>query len=358
MEFEVQIAHSVAEVGPERWNELAQGRAWASYRWYQYGEKVLAGDVPLYVILSQQGRPVARATFWLTHQRPAEPAAATDGVMDAIIGRWPLCLCRSPLSESSGLILPPPPLDEAALATIIEVALEQARQHKSSFLIFDYLSSGEVGLASWPGHFALATNDQPGTRLEICWPDWESYLRQRLSRMGRKSYRQNSKDAAATGAVIRRYPAVVDVERAMALLQNVYDHYQTRVEPWKQRALEYATMVEGTWITAEIEGQIVGCELMVADGDSRLLMALGLEYSVPYLYFQLFYEDIRLAIEQGAQLLRAGSTAYEVKERMGFEREDNGYSLVVVNNRPLNHLFHWLGPQLGDVKPLQKVRAA
>lgn len=357
MGFEVKVAHSVDEVGEAAWDGLAQGRAWASYRWYRYGEKVLAGDLPIYVILSQQGQPVARATFWITHNRPAEPAAATDGIMDAIIGRWPLGLCRSPLSESSGLILPPPPLDEAALATIIEVALEQARQYHVSFLIFDYLSSREIGLASWPDHFILATSDEPGTRLPICWPDWESYLRQRLSRMGHKSYRQNSKDAAATGSVIRRYPAVLDVEQAMVLLKNVYDRHRTPVEPWKRRALEYADMVGGTWLTAEIDGRIVGCELMAADGGSLLLMGLGLDYRVPYIYFQLFYEEIRLAIEEGARELRAGSTAYEVKERMGFEREDNAYSLVVVNNRLLNRLFHWLGPQLGNMKSLRKVKA-
>lgn len=355
--FDIQLAHTASEVGQAAWDELAQGRPFASYRWYTYGEKVLADDTPLYIILSQHGRPLARATFWLTHHKPAEPASATDGFMDAIIGRWPLCLCRSPLAESSGLILPPAPLAEAAMQTIIQVAQAQARHYGVSFLIFDYLGRQEIDLASWPGHFALATSDQPGTCLPIDWPDFDSYLHQHLSRMARKSYRQNSKHAAATGALIKRQPAVTDIDQAMRLLQNVYDHYHTPIEPWKRRALEHAHLVDATWITAELNGRLVGCELMLADGSARLLTALGLDYSVPYLYFQLFYEDIRLAIEQGARLLRAGSTAYDVKERMGFQKEDNAHQLVVVNNRPLNHLFHWLGPQLGNIKPLKSVRS-
>ena len=46
MEFDVQIVHSVEEIGQEAWDHLAGDRPFASYRWYRFGERVLADNVP------------------------------------------------------------------------------------------------------------------------------------------------------------------------------------------------------------------------------------------------------------------------------------------------------------------------
>jgi hypothetical protein len=68
--FDVQIARTVKEIGQERWDCLGQEQSFASYRWADFGETVLQGDRPIYVVVSRQGEPVARGTFWLTSQEP------------------------------------------------------------------------------------------------------------------------------------------------------------------------------------------------------------------------------------------------------------------------------------------------
>lgn len=72
-------------------------------------------------------------------------------------------------------------------------------------------------------------------------------------------------------------------------------------------------------------GQLVGCGLLLADGESRLATLLGLDYRIPYVYFQIMYAAIRDAISDGARLLRAGSGAYDFKRRLGFQTETNNH---------------------------------
>jgi predicted N-acyltransferase len=137
---------------------------------------------------------------------------------------------------------------------------------------------------------------------------------------------------------------VLDIERAMQLIDNVYRRHNTPVEPWMKRTLLLAHRINATWLTTEIDGQIVGCELLLGDGKTSYLSALGLDYNYRYIYFQLFYEDIRQAIHAGVRQLRAGSTALEVKQRMGFQQLDNAHVLFTATNEWLSKLFGRLAP--------------
>ena len=62
-------------------------------------------------------------------------------------------------------------------------------------------------------------------------------------------------------------------------------------------------MVDAVWLTAERDGRIVGCELMLGDSDTWFVTGLGTDYDVKYVYFALGYADIRCAIERGARAL-------------------------------------------------------
>ncbi len=147
MNFDIQIAHSVEEIGQEAWDRLGRERPFASYRWHRFGETVLTKDTPIYIILSLGGEPVARATFWLTRQEPVDtgPRIIIEYVLPLMLRRWPMLLCRFPLSSNGGLILPADPqLRQAALETITQVAQDLARKHRVSFIVFDYLDHQEA----------------------------------------------------------------------------------------------------------------------------------------------------------------------------------------------------------------------
>ncbi len=341
--FEVQIAHSVEEIDPEVWDCLAANRPFASYRWYRFGEKVLADSQPIYIILFQQKEPVARATFWLTRQEPLPISSElARRLVGAVLRRWPVLFCRSPWrTETTGLILPDSPCHDEALTTITQVAWEQARQHQASFLVFDYLEYSDVEGVPWPEPLVPTTLSGPGTRLTITWPDFENYLKH-LSKSARKDYRRHRNRAADLNVRVSRHPTATLLGEAMVLIRNVEKRHQAAPDPWARLALENAGMVDATWLTAEIGERLVGCGLLIGDGKTRILKLMGLDYDARYAYFQLIYEAIRCAIEDGVQVLRGGSGSYEIKQRLGFELEHNNYITFAASNRALR----WAGRQL------------
>lgn len=332
MNFDVQVVHSVEEVGQEAWDFLGRNRPFASFRWYRFGERAMAYARPVYVIVSLQGEPVARATYWLTHR---EVMPMSSRVMcylvEALLRSRPLLMCQAPLTDSTaspGLILPAPPLRDAALQTIGKVAIELGRQYHASFCIFSYLEEDETHWPGWPSVYVPATTPGPGTRLDIVWPNFEAYLAH-LNKKQRYNVRRNYRLAAQSGIEVKAYPKATNIDLAMRLHRNVTRRHRSRPEPWVRGALEHADLVDTIWLAAEVDGQLVGCELMLGDRDTWLVTALGLDYGVSYAYFVLGYADIRHAIERGARVLRWGSLTYEVKERLGFQKESNNHDMFV-----------------------------
>jgi predicted N-acyltransferase len=349
MDFEIQVAHSVEEVGRGAWDRLSQGRPFASYNWYRYGEAVLADNIPVYIILSRQGEPIARATFWLRRQEVIHvPSRLWRRLVEILLRRWPLLLCKSPLADTSGLILPAPPLRDAALKTISQVALDQARQYRVSFAGHVYLEEHEAKYAGWPDVFAAFELPDPGTQLNITWPDFEIYL-SCLSKKTRRQYRLNGYRAADEGIEVKLRPIVEPLDeptldKAVALIRNVERHHNSASNPWVRGMLKHAHLVANAiWLKAEVDGQMVGCCTVLGDGKHRMMKLLGLDYAVRYTYFQLIYSAIRCAIEDGAQTLWGGATAYHTKQKLGFQLTGDNYAVIAGRGRLLQKLGHWLG---------------
>jgi len=337
--FDLQFHSSVEEVGQEAWDRLSGDIPFASYRWYRFGEAVLQDDIPLYLILSSGGEPVARATFWLKRQETLPIASSVvRRLVATILRRWPLLVCRSPLSSTSGLVLPQPPMRDLALKTIIRQAWELAQQHRASLLLFDYLERQALDWPVWQDGFVGVPDLHPGTYLPISWPDFESYV-SHLDKKRRYNIRRNYRLVADDGIQIKRYQTVTDVGRAMELHERVNARYRSPTDSWMRRAMEQAGMVDAVWLAAKKGNSLIGCELMLGDRGSWFVMCLGLDYDVQNVYFVLGYEDIRCAIERGARVLRWGTGTYDVKRRLGFMTESNS-NLVFGSRLPV---LQWLG---------------
>jgi predicted N-acyltransferase len=335
--LEVQIVHSVEAVEPAAWDRLAGGRPFHSHRWYRFGERALAEDEPVYVLVTCQGEPVARATFWLTAQ-PAlpVPSRALRQVLQAIFRRRPLLMCRSPLADVSGLILPDGPPRADVLDLILQAAGEWARRQRVSFIVFDYLTEAEAREPDWPAGAARAAIPDPGTHLQLGWPDFEAFLGG-LGQSARRHYRQHARRAAEQGVAVRVYPAVPDLTEALALIGNVERRFDSAF-PWARRALENMSMVNADWIAAEAGGRVAASGLLLRDGAAALVTLVGRDYQVPYAYFQMYYAAIERAVRAGAGGLRGGSGAYEFKQRLGFELLTNNHVRYVPANRALGAL--------------------
>ncbi len=343
-DFDIQIAHSVQEIGQRDWDRLSKDRPFASYQWYRFGETVLENETPIYVVLSRKGEAVARATFWLRSQEWMPVSSKiVSRLVQTMLHHWPLLVCQSPLISTSGLILPEPPLRDAALRTIAHFAQDLAQRYRASFLILSYLERHQTKWAAWPDVFMPVAGMDPGTRLVITWPDFDSYLGS-LSKKARRQYRLNCHRAADLGIEIKRHHmatplSAATLDQAMSLIRNVEVHHNSAPDPWARAVLEHASMIDTTWLQTDIEGQMVGCCILLGDGDTRVMKLMGLDYDVRYAYFQLFYMMIQCAIEQGARVLRGGTHAYETKQRMGFQLESNHHPVFTSRSRVLR----WVG---------------
>jgi predicted N-acyltransferase len=341
MDFDIQINHSVTEIGQAAWDHLSGGRPFASFRWYRFGEAALSDCSPTYITLSHDHEPVARGAFWLKRQEwlPIASTAVRYGA-DQLLRRWPLLMCAAPLASAPGLVLPESPLREDALKTIADVGLELGMKYRASFVFFSYTQENEVQQSGWPEVFSAISFSDEETSLEITWPDFESYLKH-LAKSTRRNHRLHCKQADEMGVVVSAHPSVSDLDRAITLIQNVEQYHHMGRRPWTRAMLENAHLVDSTWITAHIGDRLVGCCSVIGDGDTQIATLLGLDYSIQqyiYVYYQIMYAAVQSAIERGAKVLYGGGGAYELKRRLGFRTLPNDYLMIAATRKS----FRWI----------------
>jgi len=346
--LDFDIFHSVAEINPDEWDRLSAGRPFTSHRWYAYGETVMADCEPTYLIASQHRQPIARATFWRSSNEPLPiESALLRRAFEPIFRRWPLLICRSPLTSVSGLVLPETPLRKTAQTAFSAKAEELLKQTGCSFLIFDYLSKDES--MNWSGRLIPMTIPEPGTAMDLPWPSFEAWL-QAGNKKDRQHYKRTLREAEKLGIQVSRHKNLehLDIEGALALIQNVEHRFGSAENPWARKMIEHFNMVEGaTFLTASIGQQLVGCGLVLEDNGAQTNTLLGLDKKVPYVYFMLVYESLKIAFEHNIRLMRLGSGSYEVKQQLGFSIEDNNSLLFRASNILLQRTGQWLEKHAG-----------
>ena len=341
MEYNLQIAHRVSEIGEEAWDRLSGGRVFSSYRWYAFGEKVLENCPPTYILLSRGGEPLARATFWLKRQEwlPITSKLARVGA-ERLMERRPLFACEAPLISISGLILPDTNEQSILLEKIASTAGKLAKQAHAISTLFGYIPGNEALQSAWPKTYSPISYSDSETSLELCWPDHESYIKH-LAKSTRRNIKLHNKAADELTIAIETQPSVTALDEAIHLIQNVETHHKVGHRPWTQAMLQNAGMVDSMWISAGCGGRLIGCCSMLGDGTAKTATLLGLDYSFSqwiYVYYQLIYAVVRCAIESGGKVLYGGGGAYELKRRLGFKKLPDDYLLVEATGK----LMDWL----------------
>ena len=117
------------------------------------------------------------------------------------------------------------------------------------------------------------------------------------------------------------------------MIRNVERRHASSPNPWTRELLERVELVDGTWLEAYIGNKLVGCGLILEDQGAQMTTALGLAENEPYVYFLLIYASLENAFKKQVRLLRWGSGAYEVKQKLGFELEKDNYLTLSGTNR-------------------------
>lgn len=338
--FDIQVVHSVAEIDPKSWDDLSAGRPFTSHRWYRYCEAVLADCEPIYLIVHDQDRAVARATFWRSPNEPLpiESAFLRKGFQSFLRHR-PLLMCYSPLSSIAGLILPDDVQRQFVQSVISAKAHELLRQKGCSFLVFSYLSKQQQ--IGWPQELLTTTVPGPGTFMEVVWPDFDTYM-QAGNKKDRQHYKRTTREAEKLGIIVRRHNRVTNIDEALALVRSVEQRFSSAENPWTRGMFEMVEMVDGTFLSAHIGERLVGCGLVLEDNGAQMNTSLGLADEIPYVYFMLVYESLKVAFDHRVHVLRMGSGAYDVKQQLGLSLEDNNSLLFAAANPLLQKTGQWL----------------
>ena len=289
---------------------------------------------PVYLMAWQDETLVGRAALWVIRDEalPIGPGAGR-AIFKAILRRWPLLVCRSPLSNSSGLVLPPEPSRGNVLRALTQSALDISRQKHCSFLVFDFLD--EESIYGWPDAFSSVAVDNPGTILKNRWHSMEEYLADG-NKKDRQHYKRTLREAEKLGIRIERHTRVPDAAAALDLIHKVDRYYQNEPNPWTRSLLDNLEMINGVWLEARQNGKLVGCGASLEDNKAQLTTALGLEDDIPYAYLLLTYASLEEALSRQVRFLRWGSGAYEVKRQLGFEMERSNHAMVAPGNFLLN----------------------
>lgn len=339
--LKIKAFDSIQKIEATVWDQISAGKPFQSYRWYVFGEKVMSDCPPVYLLAYQDEVLVARASFWLIRNEPIPglPGWSKRLVM-AALAHWPLLICRSPLSNSTGLVLSEDAPRLEVYSAFAETALKISQQRRASFVVFDYLTESETH--GWPTLFAALEVSDPGTIMSNRWESLEAFL-ESANKKDRQHYKRTLREAEKLGIKLSQPECVTDLERVMELIGSVDQRHQNAPNPWLRSLLENFDQVQGTWIEAHIGDRLVGGGLLLEDNDALMPTALALEYDVPYIYFMLIYAGLKIAFEKQVRLLRWGSGAYEVKKQLGFELEQSNYLVFCAENRILQKVGQWLG---------------
>jgi hypothetical protein len=327
--LDIQVYNSINEIAPEIWDRIVAGRGFQSHHWYQFGERAMADCPPTYLIASENNVPVASAALFKVYNEPLPLPEVARRFMASVFKHRPLLVCRSPLADTSALLLPGEPLRDIALTSLAQAAREQFKHQHCSFLVFDYLLTEQLRYPTWPKGFEPITVSEPGTYMPVEWESFEAYL-ESGNKHDRQHYKRSLREAEENGLVLTRHRNISDIDRALRLIRNVSIWHGSAPNPWMRGLLENFSMIDGTWLEIHKEDQLVGCGAVVRDNKFQLATALGLEDDVPGGYFLLLYTALQEAFEHGVRLVRFGTGAYDVKRRLGFHLEDTNHAMVAM----------------------------
>jgi predicted N-acyltransferase len=319
----VEVVHRIADVRPERWDDLAAGRPFLDHRWLRLTEAVLAGHEPRYVLLSEGERLAAAAVCALDRrfQRPRLQRLA-----GGLLRHFPALRCGVPVALQPGLLIRPGAAAPARRAALLAALDRLAAAERAAFVKLEHLPSAGEHLPpagdAWPGLSRAGYRPLDAwatTAIDLTWPTFDAYLAALPPRKRRDVVKIRRRAAAEGIEVAPLEPAPPQAGRLDELMGNVLRrHDALDAEAYHPARLARAGAVLGPdlrLLAVRRHGRLVGCASLLSSAKW-----LGLDYAQTWgtaAYLSLLLEVIAQAIARGATRLHTGATAYDTKRHLG-----------------------------------------
>jgi predicted N-acyltransferase len=313
VDYQVTLSNTEPNLSDPAWIPILNRYPFHSPAWHRFH------PASWYALIQNGTAPVGLASFYLARDIGMTLSSRlAQRLMTWFLARRPLLLCTSPTGNVSGCLLEP---DAAMLKSLQPAMHELAARSGASFIVFGYCSDplADALHTALPGFSKMSLDD--GMNLAIRWSSFDDYLAS-LSSHARQNYRNHGNRARDLG--MRLVPVEHwqnELPRLRVLAENVaLKHNSTPDEG--RRLLNWAATVPpelSHMVFVYCGDNLAGFSLRLRDGDHLFLFSLGLDYQYHFVYFQIFYDAIRFAIENGIKVLHGGSAAYDIKQRLGFE---------------------------------------
>ena len=235
-----------------------------------------------------------------------------------------------------------------ALKVILQKMEQIAKKGRASIIAFkDFDSSYTDILDPLRKDGFYKFDSLPNTELNICFKDFEEYLKT-LSAASRSNLRRKFKK---THKDLRMALEIVDAIDANAL-EDVYRLYMKTVDKYEMGfeilPIEFFERIStnlpkhAKFFLWRNDGELVAFNLCFVSEDVLMVYYTGLDYAVAHrynLYFLTFRDVLTWCINHKIKKFEMGYKSYETKRRLGFDFVPL-YTYVKLRNRMLRPVFN------------------
>jgi predicted N-acyltransferase len=287
---------------------------------------------PDYLLLSRDGRAVAAAVSFTLLVDAAKGAPPKRQAWLAWVRKWypdygyrPLRVCGSPIGNAEcGVYFDPglAPADRRAAFARIAEEVQRAGGLGPTYFFKEFPDDAVAEYASELERLGFFPVDPgPGTRLDIRWTSFDDYM----TAMRTKYRHQLKKDLkAGEGLEFALLDSFADLAAAATpLYRNVVAHAATTLQVADEKFFAAVSDFEQAHLLVarpRDTKQLVGVNLLLFGDTVMHNIYIGFDYeqNKKYrIYFNLFEQSLRLAIERGCRVGYFGQTSYDFKARMG-----------------------------------------
>jgi len=334
-ELTVEVVRTIDQVDAATWDDLCRGQSFVNHRWLRLAENILSGHEPRYVLVRRQGQLEAAAICSIGRRFGNRALQRRLGWVLRPFG-W--LRCAVPLSSETGIRVRPGSPRTQPVQVLLGAMRRLMLQERALLSTVDFSTDRGLWADLQRGGFRQHSHwaDQV---LPISWPTLDAYVahlpgphRREIGRLRRRAERE------VIGVEPLRAPES-HATRVRALIGEVLQRHGTQ-DIYVADLVGRGTAILGDDVhvlAARRRGELIGCAVLLRDGDALLAKWIGLDYARSWgtaTYQMLMLESIRLAIELGMSRLVLGPTSGAIKRSFGAVPHERFSAMAVMRPVP------------------------
>jgi hypothetical protein len=355
------VAESAREIDPELRSRSFPGQC-KDFRYYEITEETLPDQFKYrYFVLENEetGERAVQPFFYVDQDLLAGMPGRLQGFIASLRKRWPRLLNLRMLMVGSAAAEGQLGLSEPWMAQALHEALELYIPHSKASIILlkDFPSNYRELLTPFSSNGYSRVPSMPAAQLDLDFPDFETFLQQKLSKVYRKNLRRKFRALDGVPEIVME--VTTDISGMAGELHALYlQTHQRSTMRFETLTPEFLLELSRRmpdrvkffiWRQA---GKIVAFNLCMVHEGTLYDLDVGLDYSVAldlHLYFVTWRDMIEWALKNGVRHYQTGPLNYDPKLHLRL--------YLVPQDLYARHASRWINPVFRvAIKYLQPAR--